>query len=387
MLVHDGDEVFLGTAIATDSDRRHALLAIVVLVVAFAVTAPIARWPLRAIPQFVPIYDTAILVVDTLAAVLFYAQFANLRRRSMLVLACAYVFTPLMVAAHALSIPNAFVQGVVIGGEQTAAWLWVVWHAMFPLFIGAYAFRARTEVTRRAGPDAALRRTAALVVAGTIALALTAISLMVLGDRVIPPLMQGNTQWSRVTTLVMSATCMVHLAALVALVWYTRLRRVIDTWLAVTLVALAVDVLLSAVLVPGRFQLGWYMGRVYGLCGSLFVLAVLLRETVTLSGIARSTAGLRASEEGLLRVNDQLETRVRDRTAQINALLTRLISTQEEERRRMAGDIHDQLGQHTTALRLNLEIWRGIGAGHAALTDQADRTQRLAEDLDQASTT
>jgi hypothetical protein len=85
---------------------------------------------------------------------------------------------------------------------------------------------------------------------------------------------------------------MVHLAALVALVWYTRLRRVIDTWLAVTLVALAIDVLLSAVLIPSSFQLGWYLGRVYGLFGSLFVLAVLLRETVTLWQLRPATASM-----------------------------------------------------------------------------------------------
>jgi hypothetical protein len=107
---------------ATDTDRRHAFFVIVVLVVACAATAPVARWPMRAVPQFVPIYDTAIVVLDTIAGVLFYGPFASSRRRSMLVLACAYVFTPLIVAAHALSVPSAFIQGTVIGGEQTAAW-------------------------------------------------------------------------------------------------------------------------------------------------------------------------------------------------------------------------------------------------------------------------
>src|SRR4051812_48992673 len=111
----DRNEAFLGTAVATGRDRRQAFLVMAVLVVAFAVTAPLAQWRVPAIPQFVPVYDTAIFILDTLAAVLLYAQFEHLHRRSLLVLACAYVFTPLVVAAHALSVPNAYVPGTVIG--------------------------------------------------------------------------------------------------------------------------------------------------------------------------------------------------------------------------------------------------------------------------------
>lgn len=106
-------------------------------------------------------------------------------------------------------------------------------------------------------------------------LALTIVAVVAVGDPVIPPLMRGDTQYSRFTTLVLAATCLVHLAALGALVAYTRLRTVIDAWLA--LVALAIDVLLSAVLIVSRYQLGFYLGRAYGLLGMLFVLGVLLR--------------------------------------------------------------------------------------------------------------
>lgn len=108
-------------------------------------------------------------------------------------------------------------------------------------------------------------------------LALTIVAVVAVGDPVIPPLMLGDTQYSRFTTLVLAATCLVHLAALGALVAYTRLRTVIDAWLAVALVALAIDVLLSAVLIVSRYQLGFYLGRAYGLLGMLFVLGVLLR--------------------------------------------------------------------------------------------------------------
>lgn len=285
-MVDDRSEAFLATAFAAPRDRRQALLAMAVLVVAFAITLPLARWQAPAIPQFVPIYDTAIFVLDTLTAVLLYAQFEHLERRSLLVLACAFVFTPLVVAAHALSIPNAFVPGIVLGSEQSAAWLWVVWHSGFPLFIGGYALLARTAPTRVAAVEAPVRRVGTIALLGTIALALAAIACVTLGDAAMPTLMRGDAQYSRLTKVVLTATWLVHVGALCTLVWYTRLRRMIDAWLAVTLVALAIDVLLSGALIDTRYELGYYLGRVYGLLGALFVLVVLLRQTVTLSAMA-----------------------------------------------------------------------------------------------------
>jgi two-component system, sensor histidine kinase and response regulator len=295
-MLEEPEEGFLGTAVATRDDRRRAFVVMAVLIVAFAVTAPIAQWRLGAVPPFVPIYDTAILVLDTLAAVLLYAQFEHVRRRSLLVLACAYVFTPLIVAAHALSIPNAYVRGTLIGGEQSAAWLWVVWHGVFPLFIGAYALLAGAETADAASARSATRPNGAVAVTSTVLLAVAAIAMVTVGNAAVPPLMRGDTQNSQITTLVLAMTWLVHMAALAALAWYTRLRRVIDAWLAVTLVALAIDVLLSGALVSSRYELGYYLGRVYGLLAVLLVLGVLLRETVRVSAIAaRSAAALQSA--------------------------------------------------------------------------------------------
>jgi hypothetical protein len=58
-MVDERDDAFLGTAVATGRDRRQAFVVMGVLVAAFAVTAPLAQRRVPAIPQFVPIYDTA----------------------------------------------------------------------------------------------------------------------------------------------------------------------------------------------------------------------------------------------------------------------------------------------------------------------------------------
>ena len=78
--------------------------------------------------------------------------------------------------------------------------------------------------------------------------------------------------------------------------------------------------------------------------------------------IARDLTRQRQSDEALRRAHDDLERRVRERTRDLEAeksrvthLLRRVVSAQEDERSRIARDLHDALGQQLTALRLVLE--------------------------------
>ena len=61
-----------------------------------------------------------------------------------------------------------------------------------------------------------------------------------------------------------------------------------------------------------------------------------------------------------------------------------MISTQEEERRRIARDIHDNVGQQMTALRMRLEALRARAGGDVTMRGQVEGAQRLAEELDQS---
>jgi len=116
----------------------------------------------------------------------------------------------------------------------------------------------------------------------------------------------------------------------------------------------------------------------------LGMLDLLARQAADLIERRTSEQALRDSEARLHELNEDLEGRVRDRTAQIRAMFTRLLSAQEEERRRIARDLHDQLGQQMTALRMNLEALQLKSRDHPPIAEQTERTQRLAEEVDRA---
>lgn len=68
----------------------------------------------------------------------------------------------------------------------------------------------------------------------------------------------------------------------------------------------------------------------------------------------------------------------------VASLFRRLTSVQEDERRRIARDLHDHLGQQLTALRMNLEVFRLQSGLDEARLQQLERTQQLAEELDRS---
>ena len=78
---------------------------------------------------------------------------------------------------------------------------------------------------------------------------------------------------------------------------------------------------------------------------------------------------------------DVLEERVRERTLQLEELsgqrqqlLERLVTATEEERRRIARELHDELGQHITALRVGL---------HEPRAESLPRLEAIVQRLDQ----
>ena len=148
---------FLLNQPADRPQRRRAGLVLILSVLLFGALVPFVRMPAGPLPAFIPMYESALLINDTITAVLLFGQYRILRSRALMVLACAYLYTALMTAVHALTFPGVFAPAGLLGaGPQTTASMYVFWHAGFPLFALAYAaLKLRESRTPAAAPGAA----------------------------------------------------------------------------------------------------------------------------------------------------------------------------------------------------------------------------------------
>ena len=181
----------------------------------------------------------------------------------------------------------------------------MLWHGGFPLGVIGYALLT-TRDRERPAPAGSAR---AAILASAIAVAGIVGSLTLLAanaDTILPAIMAGSG-YTPIMIGVVSSVWALSLLALLVL-WLRKPHSVLDLWLMVVMCAWLFDVALSAVLNGGRFDLGFYIGRIYGLMAASFVLLVLLLETGELyARLARSLeAERREREERLKQMQSEL---------------------------------------------------------------------------------
>ena len=373
---------FVSTVPARPAQRRFALAVVLVSALGLVVAIPIARTPWPRIPAFIPAYESALAISDLISAFLLYGQFAELRRPALLALASGYLFCAMMAVPHALTFPGVFsATGLLGAGTQTTGWLYVFWHGGFALATIAYGVLGRRDNDARAGaggrrPLGAIAATVAVVAACAILLTLAATR----GESYLPVLIQG-TDFSLLIKKGISPTllalCVVSLLVLVP----RRKPTVLDLWVMVVLCAWLCDVALSAVVASARFDLGWYVGRVYGLLAANFVLIVLLLETNGLHG------RLAAANAALAEHAHSLGVRVRDRTeelAQSNSALRREIAErQETERQLVHAQKMEAIGNLTGGMAHDFNNLLGVVIGNLDLLRETAKRDPAIDELAQ----
>jgi signal transduction histidine kinase len=265
---------------ATATQRRAALAVSLLLLVVFLTTLPFARIRWVSFPGFILIQKTLMLVSDLITAALLFGQYSIGRTRALNILAGGYLFTALIVVSHALTFPQVLSEtGLLAAGPQSAAWLYLAAHAVLPVTIIAFAVRPEDNhmIDDPAGGAVLSIAGACLVAVGAV---VTATVIVTLGHRWLPPLMEGGYYTIEARIAVGAAICF-PLAALLTLA-RRRPPALLDLWLMVVMFAWLCTMTLGAFVSGGRYDIGWYVGSVFDWLTSIFVLLMLISETVGL---------------------------------------------------------------------------------------------------------
>jgi signal transduction histidine kinase/CheY-like chemotaxis protein len=274
--VSKGSTTFLATTPAPIRAKRSALAIIVALFVVFGALLPFARISLPRVEALIPIFDAALALNGLLTTCFLLVGFRRSRLRAVLCLASGYLFTSLMAVPLTLTSPGVFLSSEPLSVDsQAAAWLETLRNAAFPIFVIGYALLKRRGAASARARTGTRRETVwatSGAVAGVCLLTLFAAA----GHQHLPIMILGDDY----TTAMVTANASVWLicfAALAILGWRAP-YSILDLWLMVAVFGWMFDVALSAVLNAGRFDIGFYAGRFYGLLAASLVPIILLIE-------------------------------------------------------------------------------------------------------------
>jgi PAS domain S-box-containing protein len=294
-----GTEMWLLSLPPTRRQTRWVIAVAACQFAALALLAPLAGIRLAEFNAFLPTFEGVIFVTDLVTSVLLFSQFAIYRLRALVILACGYLFSALMIIPHALTFPGAFSPTGLLGaGDQTAPWIYWFWHLLFSLALLGYGLMRREKselVPAQTSSLAVIVRSVALVLSLACGLTLLATA----GHDYLPVLFTEKVGRGPFIHGVAAVTMLVCVSAF-AILWL-RQRSVLDQWLTIVALAAILELTVAVIFSPGRFTLGFYAGRLFSLLTSTIVLVVLLGETM------RLYANLRE-------LNETLEQRVQAET-------------------------------------------------------------------------
>jgi two-component system, chemotaxis family, CheB/CheR fusion protein len=114
-------------------------------------------------------------------------------------------------------------------------------------------------------------------------------------------------------------------------------------------------------------------------------------------GTATDVQDLKDAQEALRLSHEELETRVEERTSELAKrnselrraekerlrLLRQLVNAEEAERRRIARELHDHMGQQIAALLLGLKAIQDVSHGRTQALERIEKMQGIVKNLDQ----
>jgi PAS domain S-box-containing protein len=240
------------------------------------VLKPVLNTRLAEQPAFIPVVVALVCCFNVLSAVLLVGQFRHTGEPRALALACAYVFSLVIMVGWAATFPGVLDSPAPLGTvPSTTPWLWAVWHTGFPVLLAGALVPWRRTWEKPVGAGG--RRVVAwTMVAAMVAASAVAVAGVVLLARHLPVLIEGTDirPLTRVAGPIMLP--IVFLAAVLTIVGSWR-RTGLERWAGLGAAASLADVVLT-LSAASRFSVGWYAGRTLTVVSAAVVLVALLGE-------------------------------------------------------------------------------------------------------------
>ena len=275
-----GEQHFILLSLPPSGAQKRLAFALVlgILAIYFVAVGPLSDIPPYPIAAFIPSYTTAMFVTEALTAILLFAQFSILRGRAVLVIASGYLFTAVILIPWILTFPGVFGSTSLIGGMQSTVWLYVFWHAGFPMFVIGYALLKDADPSKQFW-HGSVGAQIALSVAVTTAGVLVVTFICTAGEALLPQVMLDSLHFGPLWPIAGAPVVLLSTSALIAL-WLRR-RSMLDLWLMVVMCLFLIDQL-NYYFNSARFTLGWYAIRISGVIAGSLVLICLLYEISSL---------------------------------------------------------------------------------------------------------
>ena len=272
-----GPTEHLGYARATTSERWWALCVALGLFGSALLAFQYAQklWP--PYEAFLPTIFAAAFVAMLVTSAILRNQYRGSHFAPFAFLSTTYATAAAVLIPYIVLLPHAFSANAFGTGLQTAPWLWVEWHATFIISLTIYALAERYFASRPVDTQLAARLVRGYVIFVIAVTEAVVITTIVFHDR-LPALVAphgGYTTLFHILAQLLLALCAI---VFVTLILRSGARDTIHLWLLVVVIALAIEIYLSAELSRHAFSVGWYMGVLAALVWQGLLLATQLQH-------------------------------------------------------------------------------------------------------------
>jgi diguanylate cyclase (GGDEF)-like protein len=311
----DTDTVVAGLPLGRVTPRalRIALLIVAVFGVTTAALLPVAGLRGQSLPGFVPAYQTAVFLFYAMSFLHLAIYVRHTGALGLLHIATGCLFSALILLIQMFSFPIWGPTQLVGSGPATTSWLWTFWHLGPTIFTFTYLAQRWSAAPTRAAPVAVANRAILRAVGVALALVGVATAAATWGLPWLPVIVNGDDYRALTTSGVGTTVLLATLMSLAILVARTRCATQVELCLAISLMLLAMDDVLT--LVGGsRLSVGWYAGRAEAALSAAVLLGLFLME------INRRFARVSVRAQSLAERQAELTHRVSEQAEENQAL-------------------------------------------------------------------